>query len=100
MTMPILVEMAVKRQPETQTPGRYSEKEEMWVVVTENGEIPLIEVDHKLSELATKTKTEREEDDEFMPRQEIISGLSLVHFRELLTKTEAEPEQDEEEIQH
>ena len=98
--MPLLVGMAVKRQPETQTPGRYSEKEEMWVVGTENSEIPLIQVDHKLSELATKTKTVREEDDEFMPRQKTINGLSLVHFRELLTKTAAEPEQDDEDIQY
>jgi hypothetical protein len=102
---PFLVKFAIKRSPTNPLPGHYSEKRSLTVIKLKNEYIPLIEAGTQLAELLTKTKVDRESDDndigslpELMTKtfieRERDDDLSSI-IKETLTKTEVERERDE-----
>lgn len=82
---PFLVGYASKRTSSPEITGYYSTLLAMWVVNIDGREAPLIDQKNSVTELATKTLTERETDD-----QEDILTLA-----ELTTKTDAQVESDD-----
>ncbi|WP_205687177.1 hypothetical protein [Chromohalobacter israelensis] len=79
---PFLAKAGAARTGEDQLPGYYCEQQQMWVVDTEQGLLPIIN-EQALSQLMTKTRTHEEEDDD--------SYLAL----ELMTKTHQQTESDD-----
>lgn len=107
---PLLTRFATLRQPGQDTPGRYCERQRMWVVDGPLGSTPLIATASALAEVTTKTKVEVESDD-----TADIAALQLVtktaaqlesddesrstaSVLALLTKTEVSPEQDKQDV--
>lgn len=79
---PFLAKAGIPRTGEDLLPGYYCEHQEMWVIDTEQGVLPIIK-EQALSQLLTKTRTHEEEDDD--------SYLAL----ELITKTHQQLESDD-----
>jgi hypothetical protein len=110
-THPLLAKMAVKRTDMHEIPGHYSRTENVWVVETSNGTVPLITEAQKaiamlqggpitkvqgerdelealsILETSTKTRAQLERDDQ--------SGPSFGFIHELPTKTEVVQERDD-----
>ncbi|MGY0553312.1 hypothetical protein ACW17M_08890 [Vreelandella sp. 2A-K22] len=79
---PFLANAGKPRTGEDQLPGYYCEQQQMWVVDTEQGVLPIINK-KALSQLMTKTRVHNEEDDD--------NYLAL----ELITKTHQQLESDD-----
>lgn len=79
---PFLAKAGTPRTGADQLPGYYCEQQQMWVVDTEQGVLPIIN-EQALSQLLTKTRVHEEEDDD--------SYLAL----ELMTKTHQQVESDD-----
>tara|TARA_R100001369_G_scaffold4961_6_gene13958 strand:- start:18582 stop:19031 length:450 start_codon:yes stop_codon:yes gene_type:complete len=79
---PFLAKAGKPRTGEDQLPGYYCEQQQMWVVDTEQGALPIIN-EQALSQLMTKTRVHNEEDDD--------NYLAL----ELITKTYQQLESDD-----
>lgn len=60
---PFLARFSTKRLEGAPLPGRYDETRSLWVVATAAGEVPLVDANHRLRELETKTKVNDEQDD-------------------------------------
>ena len=82
---PFLVKYALERSSSDEISGYYSPKAAMWVVCRGGVEVPLIEHARAAVELATKTKTQQESDDE----------ANFFSMAELATKTYSQAEQDD-----
>nr|WP_320144088.1 hypothetical protein [uncultured Cohaesibacter sp.] len=85
LTIPLLVNYASERISSPQIQGHYSSDLSMWVVDVDGQETPIISWEHTVIDLATKTETQQESDD-----QEDNSGIA-----ELGTKTATQIEQDD-----
>jgi len=81
---PYLSRFAISRTEGADIEGYYSDEDAMWVVETEEGTRPIIEVANPALELVTKTLAEVEKDDD---RQ--------LFALELVTKTDAVQESDD-----
>lgn len=79
---PFLARTGKTRTGEDQLPGYYCDEQQMWVVDTEQGVLPIIN-EQALSQLMTKTRVNNEEDDD--------NYLAL----ELITKTHQQLESDD-----
>lgn len=79
---PFLANAGTPRTGEDRLPGYYCEQQQMWVVDTEQGALPIINK-QALSQLKTKTRADGEEDD--------VCPLAL----ELITKTHQQIESDD-----
>ena len=79
---PFLARTGKTRTGEDQLPGYYCDDQQMWVVETEQGVLPIIN-EQALSQLMTKTRVHNEEDDD--------NYLAL----ELITKTHQKLESDD-----
>ncbi|EOA4351142.1 TPA: hypothetical protein ACNRRD_002115 [Pseudomonas aeruginosa] len=79
---PFLVNASTPRTGEDRLPGYYCEQQQMWVIETEQGALPIIN-EQALSQLKTKTRADGEEDDD--------CHLAL----ELVTKTHQQIESDD-----
>ncbi|WP_222105010.1 hypothetical protein [Halomonas sp. SH5A2] len=79
---PFLARTGKTRTGEDQLPGYYCNEQQMWVVETEQGVLPIIN-NQALSQLMTKTRVHNEEDDD--------NYLAL----ELITKTHQQLESDD-----
>lgn len=79
---PFLARSGKNRTGEDKLPGYYSDDQQMWVVETEQGVLPIIN-EQALSQLMTKTRVHNEEDDD--------NNLAL----ELITKTHQQLESDD-----
>ncbi|MEX2201956.1 MAG: hypothetical protein WD711_11215 [Dongiaceae bacterium] len=106
MPHPLLIGFAVERTVEMKRPGQYCPERNVWVVVINGITQPLVEARLQLSELITKTKVERERDDEdYRGYSTINHGCSsatklqrveiLTALCELSTKTERKKERDD-----
>ncbi|KQZ22894.1 hypothetical protein [Caulobacter sp. Root1472] len=84
---PFLMRYPTDRLGEPTIHGRYCEVHQVWLVVVDGVEQPIIKTDRANSEIQTKTKVQVEDDDDDW-------GLSL----ELATKTRVRVEEDDEEI--
>ncbi len=120
---PFLAKFATPRTEDYELPGGYSRKRSMWEVDSSSGPIPLIRSSLPLSELETKTKMKREDDDlpralaEFSTKTDVrreaedaspylLEGLTKTAMprerddqewvRELFTKTEQAPREKDE----
>lgn len=60
---PFLANSGTPRTGEDRLPGHYCERQQMWVVDTEQGVLPIINK-HVLSQLKTKTRADGEDDDD------------------------------------
>lgn len=85
MNRPIILDNAVERIEDNKKDFEYDYSKDMNVVKMNNLTIPFIDIDTYSNELVTKTKVERESDDE------------EYRLLELLTKTAVERERDDEE---
>lgn len=102
---PFIIRFARKRSPWVPIPGEYNEEKAVTEVYTKMGIKPLVACGSYLSELLTKTKIERERDDETQSATRDLLTKTFVErekddddtffFRELLTKTEVERERDD-----
>ena len=79
---PFLANAGTPRTGEDRLPGYYCEQQQMWVVDTEQGAVPIINT-QALSQLKTKTRADGEDDDDCQ--------LAL----ELTTKTHQQIESDD-----
>lgn len=79
---PFLANTGTPRTGEDRLPGYYCEQQQMWVVDTEQGVLPIIN-EQALSQLKTKTRADGEDDDDCQ--------LAL----ELTTKTHQQIESDD-----
>lgn len=79
---PFLANAGTPRTGEDRLPGYYCEQQQMWVVDTEQGALPIIN-NQALSQLQTKTRADGEDDDDCQ--------LAL----ELTTKTHQQIESDD-----
>lgn len=79
---PFLAKTGKPRTGEDQLPGYYCEQQQMWVVETDQGVLPIIN-EQTLSQLMTKTRVHNEEDDD--------NYLTLA----LITKTHQQLESDD-----
>lgn len=61
---PIFLRFAVARSAETPLPGRYDQEANVWVVDQPTGTIALIAAASQVTDLATKTRSQQEQDDE------------------------------------
>lgn len=86
MNKPIILDNALERVGNNDKMFEYNYLKDMNVVLVNEKVVPFIDMNSDTSELITKTRVDRESDDE---------GFSLL---ELETKTEVAREQDEEEI--
>jgi len=102
---PFMARFAVPRQAGAALPGRYDERQSLWVVETDCGERPLVAVGEGRQELETKTKVDNEQDDEASHVLGLTSqtqtAVSLEQDDEMLatmlsaTITEVTPEADD-----
>ena len=76
--LPYLANFAIPHTQTDQIGGWYSQEKAMWMLDTDDGPRPAIECDNNLIEILTKTRMQRERDDEITP--------------ELLTKTQSRRE--------
>jgi hypothetical protein len=79
---PFLAKAGIPRTGEDQLPGYYCEQQQMWVVDTDHGALPVIN-EQALSRLQTKTRVRQEEDDD------------TIFALELMTKTNLQIESDD-----
>lgn len=79
---PFLARTGKTRTGEDQLPGYYCDDQQMWVVETEQGVLPIIN-EQALSQLMTKTRVHNEEDDD------------NIFALELITKTHQQIESDD-----
>tara|TARA_R110002051_G_scaffold309855_6_gene382740 strand:+ start:4481 stop:4948 length:468 start_codon:yes stop_codon:yes gene_type:complete len=79
---PFLARTGKIRTGEDQLPGYYCDEQQMWVVETEQGVLPIIN-EQALSQLMTKTRVHNEEDDD------------NIFALELITKTHQQIESDD-----
>ncbi|URM27062.1 hypothetical protein LLY42_24900 [Pseudomonas frederiksbergensis] len=106
-SVPFLARNAVLRTGEDKLPGYYSSETDMWVIDTEQGPTPIISKG-ALSELATKTKVNAEQDDEcsFVFLESVTKTavkverdddprFEMSHLLELVTKTDTVTERDD-----
>lgn len=107
---PFLLRFATPRCSDTGMPGRYSAELDVWVVDSEEGELPIIEVAAG-SLVATQTKTMQQvesDDDDPMRfgametgtftkvRQEADDEDASLCLPEITTKTDVQQERDDE----
>lgn len=106
---PLLLRYATRRSDQPEAPGRYSSDADVWVVETDEGERPLVEVGgDSLAETQTKTMTQQEADDDdygrgavsetgtyTKVRQEADDEDATLCLPELLTKTDIQQESDD-----
>lgn len=85
MTAPFLLSRSTPQTTGEAMPGRYCDATDMWVVETDQGQIPYIEAFPSEARMLTKTSTVQEQDDE-----NAMIGLGQVQ-----TKTEAQIESDD-----
>lgn len=85
--VPFLIGRAVRRFDSGSIPGHYCATTHVWVVDGPNGPEPLVRSREELLELVTKTKVEREQDDQ---RESTLSAA--------ITKTAVQSEGDDEQV--
>ncbi|PPC94860.1 MAG: hypothetical protein CTY33_02945 [Methylotenera sp.] len=108
LVMPLLMKKITKRTHTPPLPGRYCKDSDVWVIETEKGGQPLIESDHTVLELLTKTEAVREQDDQSILLASITKTMSQIEsddesknfirrnrIAELMTKTKVHREQDD-----
>jgi len=103
---PFLTKYAAARIASPDVPGYYSSQHEMWVVNVDGMEEPLIEKHISISEIVTKTMTQREADDQpnmvelscFLTKTNAIQkqdDRSFFSVLDIATKTESQLERDD-----
>ncbi len=106
---PFLLRYVTRRSAEPEIPGRYSSEAKLWLVDTNGGERPIVEVwGHSLAETQTKTMTQQEADDDdhgrgaasetgtyTKVRQEADDEDATLWLPELQTKTDVQQESDD-----
>jgi hypothetical protein len=106
---PFLLRYATRRLDQPEIPGRYSPEASVWVVETEEGERPVVDVaSHGFGETQTKTMTQQESDDDDLGRgaasetgtytkvrQEADDEDATLCLPELQTKTDIQQESDD-----
>ncbi|WP_426954959.1 hypothetical protein [Muricoccus radiodurans] len=104
---PLLTTLAVARSGDNSIPGHYCPDQQVWVVETNSGPKPLVQVCAHSAELTTKTKAQQEQDDQAWPA--LMEGTTKTSVRqerddaslrdlailELATKTEVKVERDD-----
>lgn len=106
--LPLLMRKITKRTNTPPLPGRYCKDSDVWMIETEKGGQPLIESDHTVLELLTKTEAVREQDDQPRLLASITKTMTQIEsddesknfirrnrIDELMTKTKAQREQDD-----
>lgn len=110
-TIPFLIGRSTSRSSGPSLPGRYCADEKVWVVDGEDGIEPLVTSSEDILEIATKTATSRETDDNHAPAllaaitktsaqlerddDDIFASSRRHALLELTTKTEAQRERDD-----
>lgn len=111
-TDPFLLRFATPRSADSERPGRYSPELGVWVIDSEDGEVPIIEVaGGSLVATQSKTMTHVEVDDDdptrfgsmetgtfTKVRQEADDEDASLCLPELTTKTDVQQERDDEAV--
>lgn len=89
---PFLFRHATTRTSEGDMPGRYSALADLWVVDTEEGERPIIDVDGgAMVATATKTMTQQESDDDDPGRSALAETSTFTKVRQESADDDADP---------
>lgn len=110
LVRPFLVERSVRRSEGSTLPGYYSSSMHVWAVDGPDGSEPLVCSELPIMDLATKTKVDRERDDQqsmvllsaitktavqLEQDDDRIRSIRRSPILELATKTESRPERDD-----
>jgi hypothetical protein len=103
---PLILDYAIERTGDDKPIFEYSNILSLNVVRTKNTIIPFIEIDNRNCEMQTKTRVQREQDDESISLLEIATKTKIAREKddenfsllELSTKTEVRREQDDDHL--